>query len=429
MLVRVAVAAVAGAVVIGAAIAVSQRPRDVTSQDSAQSISPSTTTTVAAATSSPEASGQGGTTAQAVGVPRAAEELADALGRALEGSDWSALERLIGPEGWNAGFSGSSGTPDMTASQAIAWLRERIIGDRLVVSVSERPIAMTGESLARAFIWSEWRDFNSFQAQPNRTPSQRVQLILAPSGDGRWFWRTAVFGFPISPPTPVPTPAYITPEEAADAVKRALEQRDYQLLVHVVAPTGWYARWYEQTETQPMPHSEAVGWLMNYPDAIRTVEARPVRAAGPGHPRGDVYVRSLWLDFGGFPEQKADIVLGKIGNRWYWTSLLLYRPPPIGLSSTTFNGYATLTAISDQTLTVRFRTVGSLCCSDQSFDGRTVTLRREGSIAWMRAGGVQASSFADTGATIGSDAWVAFELDSRAADGSYRLSMFAPMYP
>lgn len=389
---------------------------------------------VAAATTSPEPSasgeppGQGGTTARAPSVPRAAEELADALGRALEESDWAALERLIAPEGWNAGFDRSGGTPNMSAPQTMAWLRERMTGNALVVSVRERPIAMTGESPARAFIWSEWRDFNSFQTQPNRTPTQLVQLILTPGVDGRWYWKTAVFGIPLSPSTPAPTPSYTTPEDAADAVKRALEQGGYDVR-HVVAPMGWYARWFAQTETQPMSQDEAVSWLMSYANAVRTVESRPIRAVEPGHPRGEVYVRSLWLDFGGFPEQKADIVLGKIGDRWYWTSLLLYRPPPIGMSSTTFNGYATLTAVSDQTLTVRFRTVGSRCCNDQSFDGRTVVLRREGAIAWMRAGGVQASSFADSGASIGSDVWVAFELDSRTADGSYRLSMFAPMYP
>jgi len=139
-------------------------------------------------------------------------------------------------------------------------------------------------------------------------------------------------------------------------------------------------------------------------------------------------VSSQWLDFGGYPEQKADLMLGRDGGRWYWTSLLLYRPPPIGAGPDTFNGYATLQAVADTTVTVRFRALGSRCCSDPSWNGRTATLRRDRT-TWMGAGGVVVPTYEATGASVGSDVWVQLAPSSIAADGTYRLSDFAKMYP
>ena len=235
---------------------------------------------------------------------------------------------------------------------------------------------------------------------------------------------------PIGSASPFPTqppPGFATVEEAADAAKRALDG-DPQLLRRLIRPAGWYAQWFEQGKTDPMSLNEAWGWLTLYPDAKRTVDARPILPTNPQLPTGEAYVTSQWLDFGGYPEQKADVMLGQVDGRWYWTSVLLFRPPPIGGGPDSFNGYATLQAVTDATITVRFRAVGSRCCSDPSWDGRTVTLRRDRT-TWMRAGGVVVPTFEATGAAIGSDVWVQFAPSTLAADGTYRLSDFAKMYP
>jgi len=235
---------------------------------------------------------------------------------------------------------------------------------------------------------------------------------------------------PIGSGSPFPTqppPGFATVEQAADAAKRALES-DPQLLLRLIRPAGWYAQWFEQGKTDPMSRNEAWGWLTLYPDAKRTVDARPIVPTNAQHPTGEAYVTSLWLDFGGYPEQKADIMLGREDGRWYWTSVLLYRPPPISAGPDTLNGYATLQAVTDTTITVLFRAVGSKCCSDPSWNGRTVTLRRDRT-TWMRAGGVVVPTFEATGATIGSDVWVQFAPSTLATDGTYRLSDFAKMYP
>jgi hypothetical protein len=236
---------------------------------------------------------------------------------------------------------------------------------------------------------------------------------------------------PIASGSPFPTqppPGFATPEEAADAVRRALEGPDYQLLPRLVRPAGWYAQWFEQGKTDPMALAEAVGWLTAHSGTKRTVDARPVFPTNAQHPLGESYVTSHWLDFGGWPEQRADIMLGRDGGRWYWTSVLLYRPPPVSPGPDLFSGYATLQAVGETTLTVRFRAVGSRCCSDPTWNGKTVTLRRDRT-TWMRAGGVAVATFAETGATTGTDVWVQFAPSTLAPDGTYRLSDFAKMFP
>jgi hypothetical protein len=238
-------------------------------------------------------------------------------------------------------------------------------------------------------------------------------------------------GAPAASPSPTPQlPGFATAEEAADAVKQALEGHQPQLLARLVRPAGWYAQWLiDNAKTDPMTAEAATGWLTMYPQAKRTVEARPLYDTDAQHPRGEKYVRSLWLDFGGYPEQKADIMLGRDGGRWYWTSVLLFRPPAIGLGGTTIDGYATLLAVGDATVTVKFRTFGARCCTDQSLDGRTMVFRSDGNTYWARADGRRAGSAAATGATVGSDVWIQFVPSSLAADGSYGLSAFAKMYP
>lgn len=229
--------------------------------------------------------------------------------------------------------------------------------------------------------------------------------------------------------SPDSAPGFASAEAAAVAARQALEGRDFQLLVRLVAPSGWYARWHAQTETSPMSHGDAVGWISSPPDASWRVDASVIRDAGTQRPLGDKYVTAAVVDFGGFPEQRADIMLQERGGRWYWSSLLLYRPPPVGAAADTVVGYATVTRVTDEVITATFRTVGSRCCSDQSWNGRVVALRRDGTTTYNKPGGAPASSLADTGIGVGSDVWVQFRLDTLASDGSYRLAWVVAMYP
>ena len=222
---------------------------------------------------------------------------------------------------------------------------------------------------------------------------------------------------------------FASADTAAAAARQALEGRDYGLLLRLVAPTGWYVRWYEQAQTDPMSLTEAVNWISDSSNATWRVDASTVYDAGTSRPVGDNYVTALALDFHGWAEQRADILLRQIGGRWFWSSLLLYRPPPLGASADTIVGYATLITLSDATVTIRFRTVGSLCCSDQSWNDRVVVLRRDDSTIYNKAGGVGASSLVDSGATVGSNVWVQFRLDTLGPDGSFRLAWIVAMYP
>jgi hypothetical protein len=259
---------------------------------------------------------------------------------------------------------------------------------------------------------------NSLRQPPLASPAASTQApaTLGPTGS------PAVSSGPAAP-------GFTTAESAAAAAKDALERHNFQLLVRVVAPTGWYARWYEQTQTSPMSLVEAVSWVSLYPNATWRVDASEVRDAGTSRPLGDKYVTAHAIDFGGFPEQRADIMLRSIDDRWFWSSLLLYRPPPVGPSADTFVGYATLTNVTDATVTVRFRTVGSRCCSDQAWDGRVVVLRRDERTTYNKAGGVSASSLADGGIAVGSDVYVQFQLETLGTDGTYRLATIVAMYP
>jgi hypothetical protein len=101
----------------------------------------------------------------------------------------------------------------------------------------------------------------------------------------------------------------------------------------------------------------------------------------------------------------------------------------LGATPDTVVGYATLTNVSDETVTVRFRTVGSRCCSDQSWNNRVVVLRRDDKTIYYKAGGVSASSLTDSGMTVGSDVWVQFRHDTLGPNGSFRLAWLVAMYP
>jgi len=125
-------------------------------------------------------------------LPRSTEQAADALGGALESSDWERIEALMRPSGWNAGFYRSEGSPNMTPAQGVQWLRSRDDDGTLDVTVQRRPISQSAENPSRPETFSIWRNFTAMSP----LPQQRVELIFAKQGDN-WFWQTGVFGGPV----------------------------------------------------------------------------------------------------------------------------------------------------------------------------------------------------------------------------------------
>ena len=234
-----------------------------------------------------------------------------------------------------------------------------------------------------------------------------------------------------TPPTVPPGGDFSTADGAAAAIRQGLERNDLQLLFGSMAPTGWYARWYGQTQTEPMSRADAVSWIWGTGSANGTwrVDAGPARDADPSMPRGEKYISAVVFDFHGWAEQRADIMLSASGGRWYWSSLLLFRPPPISANAGEVAGYATLVRVSDASVTVRFRTLGTRCCSDESWSGRTVVLRREPTSVYGKPGGDPAASLTETGAATGDDVWVRFHLDSVDAASTYAVGQLVKMYP
>ena len=222
---------------------------------------------------------------------------------------------------------------------------------------------------------------------------------------------------------------FATPDEAAAAVAQALEHGDRQLLLSTLASNGWYAQWYAQAQTDAMSQTQAWNWISSNTTATWHVDTGTLYDRDASMPSGDKYITAAVSDFNQWPEQRAAIMLQAVAGRWYWSSLLLYRPPPIESVVGEVAGYATLLTITDASVSVHFRTLGSRCCSDPSWSDRTVVLRRGGGTIYMRPGGDRATSLADSGSGIGADVWVRFSLSSLAPDGSYGLTDLVKMYP
>jgi len=128
-------------------------------------------------------------TATPTAAARTREELADRLGASLEASDWGAIEKLISPVAWNAGWWASEGTPRLSPAEAIAWLRQGTEDGRLAVSVDERPIRTQGDG--QPYVTSVWRNFNVRSG--GRRPSQNAWLGFRQHADGYWYWHVAIY--------------------------------------------------------------------------------------------------------------------------------------------------------------------------------------------------------------------------------------------
>lgn len=119
-----------------------------------------------------------------------AEQLADALGDALEASDFTTLRGLMDPDGFFYQLSGTDGSPAITPDQAIDRIKRGTADGTLHVTVQRRPIQPRGQFQPDGdrYIVSTWTQYD------NRA-TQRVDLMLK-NEFGRWFWRGGLFGAP-----------------------------------------------------------------------------------------------------------------------------------------------------------------------------------------------------------------------------------------
>jgi hypothetical protein len=119
-----------------------------------------------------------------------AELLADALGDALEASDFTVLRGLMDPAGFFYQLYQTDGSQPITPDQAIDRLKRGTTDGKLHVTVQRRPIQPRGQFQPDGdrYIVSTWTQYD------NRA-TQRVDLMLK-NESGRWFWRGGLFGAP-----------------------------------------------------------------------------------------------------------------------------------------------------------------------------------------------------------------------------------------
>lgn len=142
-------------------------------------------------------------TAEAAPAPQVTtpEQLADALADALERSDYSALERLVTPEGWTAGFYQGEADPRRTPAETIEFLRSRQKGAMLQVAVQRRPLFQreSYQPAGELYLRSTWRDWGLDAVQ-------NVDLMLQRESSG-WRWSGALFRSPNAPTVTATAPA------------------------------------------------------------------------------------------------------------------------------------------------------------------------------------------------------------------------------
>jgi hypothetical protein len=137
---------------------------------------------------------------------------------------------------------------------------------------------------------------------------------------------------PAATVTPVAPPFAHGPasaEQLAVALKLALESSDYASLAALVSPDGWTGGFYQGEGTARMSPQETVDWLRARAKDGRlnvTVESQPLLPHQDYQPLGDLYVRSIWRDFGTVAEQNVDLVLRDDGRGWYCSGALFRAP-------------------------------------------------------------------------------------------------------
>jgi hypothetical protein len=128
---------------------------------------------------------------------------------------------------------------------------------------------------------------------------------------------------------PAASPGAVTAEQLADTLKVALENSDYASLADLVSRAGWTAGAYQGEGTPRTSPQETVDFLRARAKDGRlnvTVEPRPLLPHESYQPLGEVYVRSIWRDFGAAGEQNVDLVLRNDGGRWFWSGALFRAP-------------------------------------------------------------------------------------------------------
>ena len=118
------------------------------------------------------------------------EQLSDALGDALEASDFTTLRGLIDPDGFFYQLYQTDGSQPITPDQAIDRIKRGTADGKLHVTVQRRPIQPRGQFQPDGdrYIVSTWTQYD------NRA-TQRVDLMLK-NEFGRWLWRGGLFGAP-----------------------------------------------------------------------------------------------------------------------------------------------------------------------------------------------------------------------------------------
>ena len=129
--------------------------------------------------------------------------------------------------------------------------------------------------------------------------------------------------------SPIASPGAASAQDLADALKVALENSDYASLAELVSRAGWTAGSYQAEGTPRMSPQETIDFVRARAKDGRlsaTVESRPLLPHETYQPLGDLYVRSIWRDFGTVAEQNVDLVLRNDGGRWFWSGVLFRAP-------------------------------------------------------------------------------------------------------
>ena len=122
-------------------------------------------------------------------LPQSAEGAADTLAIALESSDFTRLEALMGDGRWTVGFQQGESLPSMPASDAVRWLRNQS-GGTLTVSVQRRPLFPTDAFMppGQYYVNSSWKNIAG-------SPARKGLLVLRQGSRG-WEWSGVIFAPP-----------------------------------------------------------------------------------------------------------------------------------------------------------------------------------------------------------------------------------------
>ncbi len=126
------------------------------------------------------------------------EQAADEIAAALQSSDFSALERLISPTGFDWAKSGSGGLQTKTPQQAVEFLRQES-GGRLQVRVTTRPIKPSPVPWGPKAVDSTWTNFGNVPQQAIALPPVLHALRFRRQTFERWSTRAGEAPLDLAP--------------------------------------------------------------------------------------------------------------------------------------------------------------------------------------------------------------------------------------